>query len=221
VNRKSSTEEKQDPKTESVKADSSWPVVEIMIFLGFLAGILYGLSFVIKPLWKIGTQVAQDIPPTVAITSSITITLGLSLTYSIRYLVQMRSQAENRAKRAKVYESIIHFYIETMLWEKLGQEPKTEQEIAEFYAAITPKMITCASNRVIKQYARLREWSFKQATNPDPSFFTHIESLFEFESLFLAMREDLGYPAKDLKKGEILSLFVNDVYHSLGSPTQS
>lgn len=220
MNRKPSTEEKQDPQTESVKNDSSWPVVEVIIFLGLLAGILYGLSYLIKPLWRIGTQVVQEISPPVAIITGVSITVGVSFLYSIRYLIQLRTQAQNQMKRAKVYESVIHFYIETMLWEKLGQEPKTEQEIAEFYAAITPKMITCASNRVIKQYAHLREWSLKQATDPDPNFFNHVESLFEFETLFLAMREDLGYPAKDLKKGEILSLFVNDIYHSLGSPTQ-
>ncbi|MEJ7697090.1 MAG: hypothetical protein WKF78_10855 [Candidatus Limnocylindrales bacterium] len=42
--------------------------------------------------------------------------------------------------------------------------------------------------------------------DPDRS----MQTLFDFESLMIAMRKDVGYPESTVKGGELLRLFVDD-----------
>lgn len=89
--------------------------------------------------------------------------------------------------------------------DKLGQDPVTEKEIFEFVHGFNQSMIVWGSDEVLKQYLIFRS-SSQNAGDLNPSAAVGI-----LENLMLAMRIDLGHANKNLERGDLLRLFINDV----------
>jgi hypothetical protein len=70
----------------------------------------------------------------------------------------------------------------------------------------TQSLIIWGSDNVLKSFYSLRENLLKVA-NGNPSN----KVLFHFEDLLLEIRKDLGPKNKNIKKGDILGIFINDI----------
>lgn len=177
---------------------------EILLGLGLLTVMIGATLWVVQML--IGWAIALE----QAVSAEILVGLGAGLVaVVVLVLVQRRTVADQRRRdlrdrRAGVYREIVKFYLEIMLWEKLGKEPKTEEEVIRFHARVTPLLLMWASDPVIKRYAQLRNQTLEGESNS-------VDLIFEFEKLFLAMRKDLGHSNRGLRRGDVLSLFVKDI----------
>ncbi len=195
------SEEESLPRAWSPQLTSG---VEILVGLGLLI-LLIGLAIWVLQMvitWAIALEQVLPAEIWVAVGVGAVGLLGLGLMQRRTVADQMRRDLRDR--RAGVYREIVKFYLEIMLWEKLGKEPKTEEEVIHFHARVTPQLLMWASDPVIKRYAQLRNQTLEGESNS-------VDLIFEFEKLFLAMRKDLGHSNRGLRKGDVLSLFVKDI----------
>ena len=109
---------------------------------------------------------------------------------------------ENREKKMPVYEKLIGFLFRIVYGSKLGQEP-SYKEVLDFFASFTQEFMVWDADDVVKCYVAFRRHSLS-AGKP-------AELVLLYEDLVRAIRKDLGHKNKGLRKGDILSIFVNDV----------
>jgi hypothetical protein len=87
--------------------------------------------------------------------------------------------------------------------EKRGEKPPTQEELVRELAAFTEKILIWGSDDVLRAYSRYRA---DAVAGRDP-----VEMIGAQEDLFFAIRKDLGHKNKNLPRGTILRLFVNDL----------
>lgn len=81
----------------------------------------------------------------------------------------------------------------------------SNEEMIETHSQITQKAIVWASDDVVKAFHRFRMASLQADTNK-------LGVALAVEELFLAIRRDLGHQNNGLYTGQLLQLFINDLY---------
>ena len=78
----------------------------------------------------------------------------------------------------------------------------------KFMAEVTQELVIWGSDEMIDAFYKFRMKSIDSANGAkqEPN-----EILFTVESLLLAIRKDLGHKNKNMPKGKLLGLFVNDL----------
>jgi hypothetical protein len=130
----------------------------------------------------------------------------LSITISKLWERKTAIEKEIREKKSPVYEGLINFIFGFMFAEKLGKKPPSEKELM---TRIVPELIIWGAPEVVKAFADFRKLSL--AENREEPF----DTLFAVENIYLAIRRDLGHRDTQLKKGDILVLFINDIIKHL------
>lgn len=115
-----------------------------------------------------------------------------------------------RLKKIPIYEELIDFLFKVIYSGKEDREKMLEKEMVEFFEKITKQLTIWGSDEIIKSYSKFRNSIIKQAEMPENKE-VGVVSIFLFEELLFSIRNDLGYKNKDFKKGDILSLFINDL----------
>jgi hypothetical protein len=94
-----------------------------------------------------------------------------------------------------------------MFADKLEKKHPSEKEIIEKLAPIIRQLVPWGSDAVIKSFVRFRDISTvtTKDRNQNPIVMFHI-----FEQLLINIRKDLGHNCKELKKGDLLRLFITD-----------
>lgn len=195
------TDEKLPPSSWSQRLRSG---AEIILGLGLLAVLSWLTLWLLQVVFSWLAALEQVFSPEVMLLLGVGGGLLILLGLHQRRITAAQLQRDLRDRRAGVYREVVKFYLEIMLWEKLGKEPKTEEEVIRFHAKVTPQLLMWGSDAVIKRYAQLRSQTIEGENNS-------VDLIFEFEKLFLAMRQDLGHANQGLRKGDVLSLFVNDI----------
>lgn len=110
-------------------------------------------------------------------------------------------KSDLRSKMEKPYSDFINLIFDIL--EKTKKSERIEEgELTKRYFCLSKGIILYGSNKVIKK------WSiYKNSLNESNS----LETITQLEDVLCAIREDLGTKKKGLKKGDILSLFVNDI----------
>jgi hypothetical protein len=117
---------------------------------------------------------------------------------------------ELRGKKIPIYEEIIKFIFRITFAEKKGEKPLSEKEVIEKMVKFTQDLVIWGSDEVIDSFFQFRNAGVEMEDNK-PSF----EIMFRVEDLLLSIRKDLGHKNKNMKKGKILGLFVNDIQNYL------
>lgn len=180
-------------------------VLGILILLG-LGYIFY---LVTKELIKLFSGLNKDIAAAI-IAASVTIILSV-ISIVLTKILERRSEIvrELRLKKIPIYEELIKFWFNVLFASKAGKQPPSEKEIVIFLNDFTQKLIIWGSDGVLKYYTIFRD----KLINADANKITaaHFDGMFIFEKLMLEMRKDLGHKNKNILKGDILSLFINDI----------
>lgn len=128
-----------------------------------------------------------------------------------RYLeTRAAIRQELRGKKIPVYEDLISFMLKILMASKLGKEI-TEKDLVEFMSDFTQRAMVWASDDVLNAWIKFRLTSINNAETNNPP----VHLMFVYEDLIRAIRKDLGHKNKDLTKGKLLSLFVNDIANYL------
>jgi hypothetical protein len=113
---------------------------------------------------------------------------------------------EHRDKKIPVYEDLISFMFKLLMASKLGEE-MTEADMIRFMSDFTQRSMVWASDDVLNAWIKFRGASINEAELKQNPFML----MFIYEDVIRAIRRDLGHKNKDLDKGKLLSLFVNDI----------
>jgi hypothetical protein len=180
----------------------------IITALALIVGLVYGIYWLIRLIWEsfslINSTVAAGI---IAATATIIVSVISVLVFK-RLDRNAELLKEHREKTKPIYEDMVQFIFRLAFSEKLGQAPLTEAEIAAIMATLTEKMVVWGSDDVINAWFKFRNHSIN--TNNVP-----LGILFDIEDIMLAIRRDLGHPNKNVKKGKILGLFINDIHENI------
>ncbi len=124
-----------------------------------------------------------------------------------RYLeARATIRKELREKKIPVYEDLISFMFKILMASKTGKEV-SEKEMIQFMSDFTQRSMVWAADDVLNAWIKFRGASIDEAAMKANPF----ELMFIYEDLIRAIRKDLGHKNKDLTKGKLLSLFVNDI----------
>ena len=127
-----------------------------------------------------------------------------SIAVSKAYETRSSVQADLRSKKTPIYEEIVETLYGVMFAKMLGKEEPTEGELLGFFAKTTEQLTIWGSDDLVKAFAEFKLKSAKHEENPTAA-------VFEFETLLLAIRKDLGHKNKGLERGSLLQLFVTDI----------
>lgn len=178
--------------------------------LGFalLGVLLYGGYILIAKLWSIFSTVDPKLGVGIVAASSTIIISLVSVLISKHLDRKAQIFAHLREKKVPIYEKIINFIFSLTFAEKLGKKQPTEKEMMKFMAEVTQELVIWGSDEMIDAFYKFRMKSIDSAngTEQNPN-----EILFTVESLLLAIRKDLGHKNKNMPKGKLLGLFVNDL----------
>lgn len=171
------------------------------VVLGSLAafcGVIYlfGLG-VVHLLNSVQTDIGKTL-----IAASVTVFVAV-ITLVLGKLLEQRLKIrdEIRAKKIPIYEKHIQTFFKIFFAPKLGGRQLDQKEIVASFATFAEQMITWGSSDVIKTWNDFRVHS---DTGTDQ------QKIDRLEGIFRAIRKDVGNPVRDLPKGELLRLFVND-----------
>jgi hypothetical protein len=178
-------------------------ILRFLLALALLGGIAWGVYFVVAKVFRSLTNIKSDISVAI-VAASATITVSI-VSLVISKVMETRATIiqELRAKKVPIYEELISTMFKFQFAEKLGEERMSEAELIRFFANLTEKLTIWGSDGIIRAFSDSRLASSRIA-NPE-------DILFIYENLLLEIRKDLGHKNKNLKRGTILSLFINDI----------
>jgi ABC-type multidrug transport system fused ATPase/permease subunit len=173
-----------------------------LIIIGILGwGFIYLIKWIIEGLSKLNPNMAVAI-----VAGSVTVTVSILSVIISRHL-ENRAQIikEHREKKIPVYEAQIKFLFKILMGSKTGKAPN-EKEIIEFMSDNTQRIMIWGSDSVLAEFVKFRRLSLIADKLESP-----IDFMITYEDFLKEIRKDLGHKNKGLKRGDILSLFVNDI----------
>lgn len=106
-------------------------------------------------------------------------------------------------KRENSYKAFIEMVYKLQKSTKKGQEEYTQEQMIKDLSKFSEELTLWGSSRVIKKWIKFREFSQDKEKA--------IENLFLLEEIVFEIRKDMGQGRKGLKKGDLLSFFINDI----------
>ena len=183
---------------------------KVMYFCGaviVLLGIIWGVSsfgiYMLELLKNANSEVSVAVI-TGAITLIITVlSVILGKAYEVRTLIIK----ENRNKKIPIYEDLIKFlFNKVLMGAKTGNEV-TEKEMITFMSDFTQRIMIWGSDDVLNSFVKIRQIAGdEEGLKKNP-----LSIMLGYEELIKEIRKDLGYKNQGFKKGDLLSLFINDL----------
>lgn len=193
------------------KSNSLYTIIKGFIVLGFLIVIIilaiqYTINIISDAIERI-TQVTSNVDAVIIvalITGAVSI-LGVILSSIIAKILEYRQNTKRYLyeKREEPYSEFIEMVY------KLQQNAKSkkvysEEELLTDIVKFSKKLTLWGSNKVIKKWLKFRETS--QTSNNNPT-----DNLFVLEDIIFEIRKDMGQKKGELKQGDLLAFFVNDI----------
>jgi hypothetical protein len=123
--------------------------------------------------------------------------------FTSRSLERRRSLEDGiRAHKTKLYDDLMKGLMRMLNLQKAAA--MSEPEMLEFFAQITPGLITYGSNDVLRAWNNFRRISAVPGVEAKAI-------LVSFEGLLTAMRKDLGHAVVFVQRGQLLGAFVTDI----------
>ena len=183
----------------------------ITIILGFtlVAFVCWGIYLLANKVISVFIQLEATVAASLIVASATIIVSVISVLLAKFLEHKSEISKEMRIKKIPVYTDLINFMFRISFAEKRGQKPPTDKEILDFFQGFTEKIVVWGSDDVINAFNAFRTFAQKTQTTQNENI------LFVAETLFLAVRKDLGHKNKGLTKGKLLGLFVNDIENYL------
>lgn len=189
------------------KAKSEWPSIlgGLSVFIVIILSFFFLLKFILVNLFNLRPEITAAI----IVTSGTIFISVFTIVYAKSREHRLTIQKEQRAKKAEIYEKFIGLWFDILFSEKIGTQRPTEKDLLEFFHRFTKELIAWGGDNVIKQFSLFRTKSAEQSEQ------LPIELFNIFEKMLFEIRTDLGHKNKNLKKGDLLKLFITDYEKTL------
>jgi hypothetical protein len=169
-----------------------------MIAMGFLSkvlGFVAALGVFALGVWAFIKGVEKD-PAVVG--TVITAVAGVAIVvYQRRREKLQELERSHRLQMGPLYTQLVEAMKD---WEGFAKKPQSEQEA--FFKDLSTKLILFGATPVVKAWV---SWQRSVASDAAPP-----QGLIDLEKVLLAIRADLGHDNSELKRGDVLRLFVNE-----------
>ncbi len=125
-----------------------------------------------------------------------------------RYLEKTKAiELQVREQKLPVYEEFIGFFLFILQDKEYLQleDDEKNKKLLEFMLTFTKKSLLWVSDETLLAVVKWRNEAVNPSTQ-DP-----IAALRNLENLLFAFRKDVGHTNKNIKKGDLLSMFINDI----------
>ncbi len=176
--------------------------------LNTLFGLLIigiGIYFLVKLIIKFFYWIRSFASNTeaVIVVALITGTLSL-LSIVISNIIEYKQNTKRYLyeKKEEAYSEFIEMVYKLQQIQKDGKI--SEKEITKDLISFSQKLTLWGSDEVVRKWIEIRTSSLNSDSNS-------INNLFVLEDIIFLIRKDLGQKNKGLKRGDILSFFINDI----------
>ena len=180
------------------------------LFLGIvlLGLLLFGCYLLIGKIWDIFSSVDPKLGAGLVAASATVLVSLISVLVSKHLERRAAILAHLREKKIPTYEKIINFIFSLTFAEKVGKKQPSEKEMIKFMAEITQELVIWGSDEMLNAFYKFRMASIENADGDSNNLYN---ILFMVEDLLLAIRKDLGHKNRNVARGKILGLFINDL----------
>ncbi|MDX8044763.1 hypothetical protein SH601_02085 [Gracilibacillus sp. S3-1-1] len=183
-----------------MKKETFQSILGFLMIIAFLYG---GYKLVVWVVSTIQPQVAATI-----LTGAFTILLtSASILVSRSYESKSKIKEENRLKKIPIYNRFLEF----MLGVLASEGDVSTKEVQGFSKEFNHNLLIWGSKDVVKKYGLWRTRLVRNANQPEETKEDPIEGLYEFEQLIIEIRKDLGHKDKNVERGDLLRVFLNDL----------
>jgi len=171
-----------------------------MRFLRRAVQFVFGFTLLVGLTGLAGWVVYSSFTTAPAVVAAVITGLAALIGLAVqRHLDQQREDTRSRRERmAPIYEELVQVLFDAS---KSGGE--IEAQMIEFFEKLAKHLLVWGSEPVIVAVNRWR--AIVAVAEDSPA------SLFAYEDLLFAVREDLGIERNGLQRGDLLRVFVNDV----------
>lgn len=164
-------------------------------------GIYFLVKLIIKfSYWVKGFASNTEAVIVVALITGTLSLLGIVISNIIEY--RQNTKRYLYEKKEEAYSQFIEMVYKLQQTQKDGNI--SEREMVTDLISFSKKLTLWGSDEVIKKWIEIRTLSLTSDNNS-------IDNLFIIEDIIFIIRKDLGQKNKGLKKGDILSFFINDI----------
>jgi hypothetical protein len=117
-------------------------------------------------------------------------------------------EEELRKQKIPVYQEFMEFLFRVVLSGKDGRPELTDLEMRLFLQSFAPKLIVWGSDGVVKAYVAFRAASIEGAGTSNI-----IGLMATVEAILYEIRRDMGHANKNLGRGDLLAIFINDIHN--------
>lgn len=180
---------------------------QILLGVILLIGIIILVFFLFRMIWHVFAGLQKEVAASLVAASATILVSVFSITWAKYYEKKRVVDQELREKKIPVYQEFVEFILK-MLWsEKITGKSMNEKEMEKFLMSFTQKVMLWGSDDVLSQWSTYRQRLIKNTENNQ----NVQEMMFELEKLLLAIRRDTGHKNKNVKRGSLLGLFINDI----------
>ncbi len=149
-------------------------------------------------------NLSDEISSAVIIASGTVLVSVISILTSKHFDRKQAIEQDLRNKKTPIYEDFIRFIFDILMSQKITDRAMPEKDVIKALSVFTHKLMVWGSDDVVKIWSQYRiNYLINQS---DPTV-----SILELEKVIEAIRKDIGHENKGFKKGDLLSLFVNDI----------
>ena len=196
------------PKKMASKQQSKAQLVLGFVLLAVFLFLAGGLAVT---MWR----ALSSLDPRVSVslvTGVVTVLVAVgSVLVSKHFDRQAEVRAHLRDRKTGTHEKMVGIVHDLSFGRKTCDQPPSEQELVRKMAEIVRELMIWGSDDMIQAFHDFRIASLRQAAGTAKA----LDTLFAVEDLLLAIRKDLGHKNKNITRGKILRLFVNDLPDSL------
>ncbi|MCW5892623.1 MAG: hypothetical protein KIT14_19080 [bacterium] len=175
-----------------------------------LAALLYGTIVAVRAGARVLASLDSDIAVAIIAAAATAFVSVLSIVLAKAYEARALVLKEHREKKTPVYEDLIKFMFRILMGAKTGKAP-TEKEMLDFMSDFTQRVIVWGSDDVLAAWVKWR----RTAVNAEALKTNPMTLMLLYEQLILTIRRDLGHKNQNLRTGDVLALFVNDIDQQL------
>lgn len=177
----------------------------LQLLFAILMLIFFGvfLWYLSASLWHLFAGLQKEVAASIVAAAAMVFVSVLSVTLTKYFERKRLIEQELREKKIPMYEQFVEFIFNLMMAEKMTGKPMPEKEMLNFFNSFTQKLMVWGSDEAVKQWSSYRLLLIK-ADAP-------LTSMFELEKLLFAIRRDTGHKNKNILRGDLLGLFINDI----------